>query len=160
MRIADLFSSKNAVWSFEVFPPKQQSGMESISSTLARPCRPFARLRVRHLQRGRRQQERAHRRGRGARWRALGMEPLAHITCVNSTRAEVLSALNELSDAGVENVLALRGDRVEGASSTDFGYASDLISFIKSEGSASTSPPRAIPKGTPRAKICLRTCAI
>ena len=154
MRIADLFSSKNAVWSFEVFPPKQQSGMESISSTLARPCRPFARLRVRHLQCGRQAGTRTPPRVAG-KVRALGMEPLAHITCVNSTRAEVLSALNELSDAGVENVLALRGDRVEGASSTDFGYASDLISFIKSEGFGFDVSAACYPEGHPESENML-----
>ena len=34
MRIAELFRKKRAVWSFEVFPPKQQSGMGSVNATL------------------------------------------------------------------------------------------------------------------------------
>ena len=87
--------------------------------------------------------------------RALGMEPLAHITCVNSTRQEVLSALENLKASGVENVLALRGDRVEGATSSDFRYASDLISFINSNGFDFDVSAACYPEGHPESESML-----
>lgn len=61
-----------------------------------------------------------------------GIEPLAHLTCINSTKQEVGKALQDLVDIGVENVLALRGDRIEGQVRSDFAYASELVKYIKS----------------------------
>ena len=117
MRIAELFRRKNAVWSFEVFPPKAQSGMDGINATLSElaDLAPDY-VSVTYSAGGSRN---AHTAEVARKVRALGMEPLAHITCVNSTRQEVLSALENLKASGVENVLALRGDRVEGATSSD-----------------------------------------
>lgn len=64
-----------------------------------------------------------------------GIEALAHLTCINSSREEVAAILERLQKANVENVLALRGDRPEDQSmaspSTDFAYAADLIAYIK-----------------------------
>ncbi len=56
---------------------------------------------------------------------------LAHLTCVGSTKEEMNAVLSKLSDRGIKNILALRGDLKEGDSLKDFKYASDLISFIK-----------------------------
>jgi methylenetetrahydrofolate reductase (NADPH) len=71
--------------------------------------------------------------------RELGVEAMAHLTCVGSTRQEVHAILTRLADAGIDNVLALRGDPPKGQDSFvrtegGFGYASELIAFIKSEG--------------------------
>ena len=147
MRLADLFKSKKAVLSFEVFPPKAQSGMEGINATLASlgDLAPDY-VSVTYSAGGSRN---AHTAEVARKVRALGMEPLAHITCVNSTAEEVKNALSELADAGVENVLALRGDRVERATAGDFSYASDLIRFIREQGFSFDISAACYPEGHP-----------
>lgn len=147
MRLADLFKSKKAVLSFEVFPPKAQSRMEGINATLASlgDLAPDY-VSVTYSAGGSRN---AHTAEVARKVRALGMEPLAHITCVNSTAEEVKNALSELADAGVENVLALRGDRVEGATAGDFSYASDLIRFIREQGFSFDISAACYPEGHP-----------
>ena len=61
-----------------------------------------------------------------------GVTVLPHLTCVSSTKAYVASMLERFSKAGIENIMALRGDiPQEGEPLTDFRYASDLIRFIK-----------------------------
>ena len=150
MRIAELFRKKRAVWSFEVFPPKQQSGMGSVNATLEelKDLAPDY-VSVTYSAGGSRN---AHTAEVARRVRGLGMEPLGHITCVNSTRAEVLSALEGLRDAGVENVLALRGDRVEGATASDFHFASDLIAFIRERGFDFDISAACYPEGHPESE--------
>lgn len=56
---------------------------------------------------------------------------LAHLTCKGLTRAQVDTYVNQLKDAGVYNVLALRGDAGKTQQASDFAHASDLISYLK-----------------------------
>jgi methylenetetrahydrofolate reductase (NADPH) len=68
--------------------------------------------------------------------RGAGIEAMAHLTCVGSTREEISAVVQRLAGAGVENVLALRGDPPKGQASftaTDggFSFASELIAFIR-----------------------------
>ena len=64
-----------------------------------------------------------------------GVTPLAHLTCVSSTREKVHQVLGELRERGSENVLALRGDiPADGHVEQDYHYASELIREIRSEG--------------------------
>lgn len=66
---------------------------------------------------------------------ACGVEPLCHMTCVQSSRDQVTQLLSTMQDIGVRNVLALRGDLPqEGEPCRDFPYASELIRFIHSKG--------------------------
>ena len=61
-------------------------------------------------------------------------EPLAHLTCVASTRDKVDSVCNELQSYGVQNVLTLRGDIPKDTTTpifSDFKHASDLAEYIK-----------------------------
>jgi methylenetetrahydrofolate reductase (NADPH) len=60
-----------------------------------------------------------------------GIPSMAHLTCVNSTRASVRSALALIRERGITNVLALRGDRVAGAEQSDYRYAEELIRDIE-----------------------------
>lgn len=64
------------------------------------------------------------------------LEPMAHLTCVGATERNITGFLEELSAAGVDNVLALRGDPPQDAKAPlvlgkDFTYASDLVAFIR-----------------------------
>ena len=58
-----------------------------------------------------------------------GVTALAHVTCVSTPRAQIHRTLALLREAGVENILALRGDLPADGSPAcaDFAHASDLI---------------------------------
>lgn len=65
-----------------------------------------------------------------------GIEAMAHLTCVGSTREELRAVLDRLKQAGVENVLALRGDPPKGQTAFTpveggFRYGSELVAFIR-----------------------------
>lgn len=66
----------------------------------------------------------------------LGIEAMAHLTCVGATKEELRSVLDELWDQGIRNVLALRGDPPKGeekftATEGGFAYSNELASFIR-----------------------------
>jgi methylenetetrahydrofolate reductase (NADPH) len=70
--------------------------------------------------------------------RTYGMEAMAHFTCVNATTEELRAMLDTMRDAGIENVLALRGDPPEGQAewtATEGGlrYSRELIELIRDE---------------------------
>lgn len=61
-----------------------------------------------------------------------GVESVAHLPCIHLTKAQAAEILDRMQEAGIENILALRGDRSDDTAPTgDFQHASDLISFIK-----------------------------
>jgi len=69
---------------------------------------------------------------------SLDLEPMAHLTCVGASRDRIRDFLKGLDRAGVENVLALRGDPPIGKKdfipdSDEFQHASDLVKFIRAE---------------------------
>lgn len=65
----------------------------------------------------------------------LKIEPMAHLTCINSTREELLQILHKLQAMGVRNILALRGDIADETQLPgEFRYASDLIRFVSAHG--------------------------
>ncbi len=66
----------------------------------------------------------------------LGIDTMAHLTCVGSRKEELLAICRKLQEHHVEHILALRGDRPKDMSdeqfdSRDFAHASDMISFLK-----------------------------
>lgn len=66
---------------------------------------------------------------------SYGIESVAHLPCINLTKEDVLKMLDGFRAAGIENILALRGDvNPDFTPKNDFRYASDLISFIKENG--------------------------
>lgn len=62
------------------------------------------------------------------------IDSIAHMTCINSSRDEVDSVIDSIVGAGIKNVLALRGDIVEGKAPTDFKFAKELIPLLKAKG--------------------------
>lgn len=67
---------------------------------------------------------------------ALELEPMAHLTCVGATRERITTFIDSLRSAGIDNVLALRGDPPHPDfdwSGSEFRYASDLISFVRQQ---------------------------
>ena len=140
MSISKLFAEKSVVFSFEIFPPKRDSSIDTIWNTLEQleGLGPDF-ISVTYGAGG----------GGGKSYTAqiagaiqkkYGITPLAHLTCIGSTRAEVEESLQELREEGVENILALRGDKIPGVEpKTDFLHASDLIAFIREQGGFSVS---------------------
>lgn len=66
----------------------------------------------------------------------LGIDAVAHMTCVGSKREDLLQVYRALKERGVQNVLALRGDRPKDMTdeqfhSRDFEHASDMMIFLK-----------------------------
>lgn len=68
--------------------------------------------------------------------KSKGVVSLAHLSCISSTKDLVHSQLVKLREAGIENILALRGDIPEGMSTEnlDYRYASDLAAEIRDFG--------------------------
>lgn len=65
----------------------------------------------------------------------LNLNVMPHFTCVGAKKAQIKEYLNEITELGIKNILALRGDIPEGmdAKDFDFHYANELVKFIKSE---------------------------
>ena len=63
-----------------------------------------------------------------------GIESCAHLTCINSDEQMLCEDVQRLHDAGVENVLALRGDVIPGSTARVFRYASQLMRRLQAEG--------------------------
>ena len=68
----------------------------------------------------------------------IGLESMAHLTCVGSPAAEIKGILETLKDRGIENILALRGDPPKGEEKflkhdQGFGYGNELVDFIKKD---------------------------
>ncbi|MFO7717860.1 MAG: methylenetetrahydrofolate reductase [NAD(P)H] [Desulfohalobium sp.] len=72
------------------------------------------------------------------RLKQMGLEPMAHLTCVGASATALHEFLQALQDDGIENVLALRGDPPQGQDTfvpdnEAFQHASDLVRFIRDE---------------------------
>ena len=131
MKISDIFKAKKAVYSFETFPPKADSDISVIYDVLASlsDLKPDY-ISVTYSAGGKSNNARSLEIASLLK-NKYHIEPLAHLTCINSTKEKVEEAISVLKREGVENVLALRGDRVPGIDCNDFKYCSDLIPFIK-----------------------------
>jgi methylenetetrahydrofolate reductase (NADPH) len=124
------------LFSFEFFPPKTDEGMVSLFNTVAelKELRPsFVSVTY----------------GAGGSTREktvdlvtrikheIGIEAMAHLTCVGASRMEIAQVLERLKSNGIENVLTLRGDPPKGEATftptkDGFSYASDLAGFVRS----------------------------
>jgi len=138
MLIRDRLAHKRPVFSFEFFPPKTDKGEASLFRNLERlaPLEPDfisvtygagGSTRTRTLE----IVERIR--------RTFGIEGVAHLTCVGASRAELAEIVARLGDAGVRNILALRGDPPQGQthfepSPDGLRYGSELVAFIKEQG--------------------------
>lgn len=133
MKIASLFSEKT-VFSFEIFPPKKTSSIETIYDTLEalQDLHPDF-ISVTFGAGGS---------GNGESTLAIakrlkehyGVLPMAHLPCIHYSKAQIDTILEQFRENGIENILALRGDRVEGLEpTTDFDHAADLIRYIRSK---------------------------
>ncbi len=151
MKICELFKDNHTVFSFEIFPPKKDGSIETVYNTLdeltdlkpdfisvtygAGGTQPGCSTReiVSIIK------EKYH------------TEAIAHLTCVNSTKAEIDCVIEEFKTYGVENVLALRGDiNPDIEPKKEFLHACDLIAYMKERSGLSFSGA-CYPEGHPQA---------
>lgn len=135
MNIRKIFDNKKLVFSFEVFPPKPSSPIEVIYNTLdeLKDLNPDF-ISVTYGAGGNSNDNRTTEIA-GIIKNKYNIEPLAHLTCINSTEAEIKNILTNLKANNVENILALRGDIPIGADLRgDYKYSDELVKSIKSFG--------------------------
>ena len=135
MKIKDLLNKNTLTLSFEVFPPKAETGFESVKAATEE----IAKLRPAFM-------SVTYGAGGGTGKYTLdiaknikelyGVPTLAHLTCVLSTRETVRRKIREIQDAGIENVMALRGDIPAGQENADrrnwdYLYATELVLELK-----------------------------
>ncbi len=138
MKIRQILEKRRPVFSFEFFPPKSPRAEARLMETLwdlSRLGPDFVSVTY----------------GAGGSTREstlqlvtrikndLALEAMAHLTCVGSSREELEGILAKLQGAGIENVLALRGDPPEGEEAFQpppggFSHASELAAFLKERG--------------------------
>lgn len=135
MKIDEIFAKKDLVFSFEIFPPKTTSSVDTIYKTLEelKDLKPDF-ISVTYGAGGSLVNNRTTELSSLVK-KIYGVEAVAHLTCINSTKEEIDYILNDLKAHGIENILALRGDIPEGGVlKGDFKYAYELISNIKKRG--------------------------
>lgn len=133
MKISQLFSQKKAVWSFEIFPPKPTADIASVRGTIEELSALAPDYISVTCSAGGSGNSRTPEIAELVK--SCGVEPLAHLTCINSGREEIDAALQKLQELGIGNILALRGDRIAGAKeSEEFRHAADLVRYIRRRG--------------------------
>lgn len=134
MKIKDLFEKKT-VFSFEVFPPKKTSSIDTVYKTLDElkglsPDFISVTFSAGGSGNGDLSCEIASKIKEGNH-----VEPMIHLPCINYSKDEISAVLDELDKRGIENILALRGDiNPDIEPKRNFEHASDLITFIRSKG--------------------------
>lgn len=135
MKISDMYKQKNKTLSFEIFPPKKDSELKNIDETLSVLCElkpDFISVtfgaggssnRNRTIELAKKIKNEYH------------VEPVVHLTCLHYDKTEIDEFARILQAEGIQNILALRGDRSPDIpEKKDFKHASDLISYLKPKG--------------------------
>jgi methylenetetrahydrofolate reductase (NADPH) len=135
MRVSELLEQRRPVFSFEFFPPKTDEGQRTLEGTLEvlKDDRPdyvsvtygaggTTRNRTVDITKTIKQD--------------LGIEAMAHLSCVGEPADRLVEILSEIEAAGIENVLALRGDPPRGATEWQphpggLSYSVELIRLIR-----------------------------
>ena len=136
MKIRDIIGQEKATLSFEVFPPKKDTDFASVEAAALG----IAALRPSYM-------SVTYGAGGSTKGHTIklaneiqekyGVPTIAHLTCVCANKDSIRTALSEMKNAGIENILALRGDipkNYDGQVFTDFAHASELVKLIKESG--------------------------
>ncbi|MBC8293364.1 MAG: methylenetetrahydrofolate reductase [NAD(P)H] [Proteobacteria bacterium] len=156
MHISEYYTGEEPVFSFEFFPPANDKAHASLLKTISElhALQPhFVSV--------------TYGAGGSTRDRTLelvswikntvGLEAMAHLTCVGSSRDELRTMLDRLENAGIENLIALRGDPPAGDSefkpaADGLSYASELIAMIRDENRPFCLAAAAYPEVHPEAE--------
>lgn len=135
MKITEILKTRNMSLSFEVFPPKKETGFESVRAATEE----IAGFRPSFM-------SVTYGAGGGTSRYTLdiaknikdrfGVPTLAHLTCVSSSKETVHEQINALHEAGIKNIMALRGDltpelQKSDRSGLDYHYAVELIRELR-----------------------------
>ena len=138
MKLTELLSQRTPSISFEVFPPKTQSSYDTVKHATEE----IAKLKPSFM-------SVTYGAGGGTSKYTLdiaknikeeyGVPSIAHLTCVSSTKQTVKERIFDIKNAGIENIMALRGDIPKDKedadrSNWDYRYASDLITELRASG--------------------------
>jgi methylenetetrahydrofolate reductase (NADPH) len=137
VRIDEIIASRDGpVFSFEFFPPRTDEGERNLRAALVelRSLEPdFASVTYGALGSTR------DRTIQVTKWlkQELGIEAMAHLSCVGASREELCLILDAIADTGVDNVLALRGDPPAGETTWTphpggLHYSTELAALIQS----------------------------
>lgn len=155
MRISDRLKSGPPTFSFEFFPPKDDIGFWDLYKTIEslKPLGPSY-VSVTYGAGGSTRRKTVDLVARIKQ--DLGMEAMAHLTCVGASQDEIGEVLDELHMRGIENVLALRGDPPGGAgpfvaTEGGFRFAAELVSYIRSRHNHFAIGAACYPEGHPEA---------
>lgn len=135
MKIKDILEKVRPSFSFEFFPPKNSEGFEQLFTTIGqlKSCQPTY-VSVTFGAGGSTRTQTIDLVGRIKN--EIGLESMAHLTCVGSSREELRLILDTLQEKGIHNILALRGDPPQGQEKFEkpengFAYANELVEFIR-----------------------------
>lgn len=133
MKISDIYKNKgNKVLSFEIFPPKKDDELKNIEPTLdiLSELKPDY-ISVTFGAGGSSNNNKTIDLARKIK-DVYHIEPVVHLTCLSYTKEEIDSFVKEIQAAGIENILALRGDINPNApAKEDFKHASELIEYLR-----------------------------
>lgn len=132
MRIPELFEKKKPVFSLEIFPPKKKASIDTIYDTVEKltVCKPDF-ISVTYGAGGNMADNSTCEIASNIK-KKHGIESVAHLTCVNSSREDVKEMIGRFQAADIKNVLALRGDIVpDQPMKTDFAHANELAIEIQ-----------------------------
>jgi methylenetetrahydrofolate reductase (NADPH) len=135
MKISSIYEKKKTVFSLEVFPPKKTAPVDTIYETLdgLRSVSPDF-ISVTYGAGGNVADNKTRNIAEIIK-KEYGIESMAHLTCVSTSREDASIILDDFASHGIENILALRGDiSPEHPPKCDFRYASDLAEFISDHG--------------------------
>lgn len=134
MKISDIYHQNKKSLSFEIFPPKKDSELRNIDETLSVLCElkpDFISVtfgagggsnRNRTIELAKKIKNEYH------------VEPVVHLTCLHYNKTEIDEFAKILQTEGIQNILALRGDRnPDIPEKEDFKHASDLITYLKAK---------------------------
>lgn len=135
MKLSEMHKQKKSVLSFEIFPPKKDHELKNIDKTLEILCElnpDFISVTFgaggsanhnQTIELAKKIKETYH------------VEPVVHLTCLCYDRGQIDAFSKELEAEGIQNILALRGDRnPDIPEKDDFAHASDLIQYLKTKG--------------------------
>lgn len=135
MKLSNLYTEKKKSLSFEIFPPKKDSELKNIDETLEVLCElnpDF--ISVTFGAGGGSNRNRTMELAKKIK-NEYQVEPVVHLTCLHYSKAEIDEFTKILTHEGLQNILALRGDRTPDIpEKEDFKHASDLIAYLKQNG--------------------------
>lgn len=132
MKVSELYNKNKGRLSFEIFPPKKDSELKNIDATLEVLCelKPDF-ISVTFGAGGSSNCNRTIELAKKIKY-DYHVEPVVHLTCLSYNKEEIDEFSRVLKAEGIENILALRGDRNPNLpEKEDFKHASDLITYLK-----------------------------